>query len=90
MKAVRQLKSSGCSDSSSAKTADSLRPAPKVKEASLPPPPAVEAPVKTSSEQSDSIASKNVAIIDSPQVSGIISAVPGAQVVDIRKEVYRR
>lgn len=90
MKAVRQLKSSGYSDSPSAKTADSLRPAPKVKEASLPPPPAVEAPVKTSSEQSDSIASKNVAIIDSPQVSGIISAVPGAQVVDIRKEVYRR
>jgi DNA polymerase-3 subunit gamma/tau len=90
MKAVRQLKSSGVSDSSSAKTADSLRSAPKVKEASLPPPPAVEAPVKTSSEQSDSIASKNVAIIDSPQVSGIISAVPGAQVVDIRKEVYRR
>ncbi len=90
MKAVRQLKSSGYSDSPSAKTADSLRPAPKAKEASLPPPPAVEAPVKTSSEQSDSIASKNVAIIDSPQVSGIISAVPGAQVVDIRKEVYRR
>lgn len=90
MRAVRQLKSSDYSDSSSAKTVDSLRPAPKAKEASLPPPPAVEAPVKTSSGQSDSIASKNVAIIDSPQVSGIISAVPGAQVVDIRKEVYRR
>ena len=97
MKAVRQLKSSSSSVSSGEA---SFAPPPAAAHprhsAPVPAPqvsPALQstpAPTKEVAQEAVSLASRNEAILDSPQVSGILSAVPGAQVIDIRKDISRR
>ena len=97
MKAVRQLKSSSSSVSSGEASFapppaaahprhSAPVPAPQVS----PAPQSTPAPAKEVAQEAVSLASRNEAILDSPQVSGILSAVPGAQVIDIRKDISRR